>query len=271
MAINIKAALLAELRAELQYYGVTIPPDAGELTLPTEDDLPYDDGIPMETPRHASQMHLLLEPLKLHLLPQRDCFMGGNMFVYYSLNQARNEDFKGPDFFIVLDVPQRERKSWVAWEEDGKLPNVVIELMSPSTAENDREEKKLVYQNRLHVPEYFLFEPFLYEWSGFRLQEGIYQPIQPDALGQMFSQELGLVLRRWEGSYESIEANWIRWAFPDGTLLPIQSELTQQATQRADQETQRAEQEKQRAEQEKQRAERLAERLRMMGINPDEL
>lgn len=258
MPIDIEAALLAEF----QYYGIEVFPT--EITALTEDDLPYDDGIPMETPRHASQMHLLIEALQLHLPPRRDCFIGGNMFVYYSLDQVRNKDFKGPDFFVVLDVPQRERKSWIAWQENDRLPNVVVELMSPSTAENDREEKKLTYQNRLRVPEYFIFEPFLYEWSGFRLQEGVYEPIQPDASGQLLSQELGLVLRRWEGCYEEIESNWIRWALPDGTLLPIHAELVQQ-------EKQRAEQEKQRAEQEKQRADRLAERLRSMGIDPDEL
>ncbi len=37
--------------AELAYYGVELPP--------TEDELPYDDGIPMESPRHAAQMRLL--------------------------------------------------------------------------------------------------------------------------------------------------------------------------------------------------------------------
>jgi Uma2 family endonuclease len=252
MPTEIEAALLAEF----QYYGITLPPGE-QLTLPTQDDLPYDDGIPMETPRHASQMHLLIEALQLHLQPQRDCFIGGNMFVYYSLNQVRNQDFRGPDFFVVLDVPQRERKSWVMWEENNRLPNVIIELMSPSTADNDREEKKLIYQNQLRIPEYFLFEPFFYEWSGFRLQEGVYQPIPMDASGQMLSQELGLVLRRWEGCYEEIEANWIRWALPDGTLLPIQKELTEQANQRADEE--------------KQRADRLAERLRAMGIEPNDL
>lgn len=258
MPTDIKAALLAEF----QYYGIEVSP--AEITALTEDDLPYDDGIPMETPRHAAQMHLLIEALQLYLPPRRDCFIGGNMFVYYSLDQARNKDFKGPDFFVVLDVPQRERKSWIAWQENDRLPNVVIELMSPSTAENDREEKKLTYQDKLRVPEYFIFEPFLYEWSGFRLQEGVYEPIQPDASGQLLSQELGLVLRRWEGSYEEIESNWIRWALPDGTLLPIHAELAQQ-------ERKRAEQERQRAEQEKQRADRLVERLRSIGIDPDEL
>jgi len=81
------------------------------------------------------------------------------MFVYYSLEQARNQDFKGPDVFVVLVVPRRERKSWVVWEE-GKGPDVVIELLSNSTAEHDKTAKKQTYQNRLRVPEYFWFDPF---------------------------------------------------------------------------------------------------------------
>jgi Uma2 family endonuclease len=238
----------AERLAELEYYGVTLPP--------TEDELPYDDGIPMETPRHAFQMHLLIEGLKLYL--PLDCFIGGNMFVYYSLQQAKNQDFKGPDFFVVLDVPQRERKSWVTWEDEGKLPNVIIELLSPSTNVKDKGEKKQIYQNKMRVPEYFWYEPYLDDWAGFRLKGGVYQPIQPDPQGQMFCEELGLLLQRWEGVYQGIETdNWLRWALPDGTLLPIQQELTNLESQRA--------------EQEKQRADRLADRLRMMGIDPDEI
>jgi hypothetical protein len=40
-----------------------------------------------------------------------DSFVGGNMFVYYSQNQAMNRDFRGTDFFVVLDVDSnRERQ-----------------------------------------------------------------------------------------------------------------------------------------------------------------
>jgi Uma2 family endonuclease len=39
---------------------------------------------------------------------------------------------------VVLDVPRRERKSWVVWEEE-KAPDVVIELLSESTAKKDKE------------------------------------------------------------------------------------------------------------------------------------
>lgn len=76
------------------------------------------------------------------------------MFVYYSTAQVRDRNFQGPDVFAVLDVPRGERKSWVLWEE-GKRPDVVIELLSDSTAQRDKTEKKQLYQNCLRVTEYF--------------------------------------------------------------------------------------------------------------------
>lgn len=84
---------------------------------PTQEELPYDDGVPMESARHKAQMDLLIDGLRPWLSQRGDGFVGGNMFVYYSLAQVRNQDFKGPDFFAVLDVPQGERESWVVWEE----------------------------------------------------------------------------------------------------------------------------------------------------------
>ncbi len=77
---------------------------------PTQDELPSDDGIPMETQRHGLQMQLLVRPLSRWLKTQgREAFVGGNMFVYFSPNQVRNEDYRGPDVFVVLDVPRRDR------------------------------------------------------------------------------------------------------------------------------------------------------------------
>jgi Uma2 family endonuclease len=57
----------------------------------------------------------------------------------------------------------------VCWEEE-KTPDVVIELLSDSTAEADKGEKKLISQNRMRVPEYFWYDPFNSEdRAGFRL------------------------------------------------------------------------------------------------------
>lgn len=102
--------------------------------LPTQDDLPYDDGEPMETQRHKWQMDLLIDGLSIWLADREDGYVNGNMFVYFSLTQVKKQYFKGPDFFAVVGVPKAERKSWVVWEEE-KAPDVVIELVSPSTAQ----------------------------------------------------------------------------------------------------------------------------------------
>nr|WP_225938694.1 Uma2 family endonuclease [Kovacikia minuta] len=243
-------------QAELEYLGITIPP--------TQDELPYDNGDNMESERHKLQMELLIDGLLPWLDQREEGYVGGNMFIYYSMAQVRNQDFRGPDVFVALGVPKGERKSWVCWEED-KTPDLVIELLSASTAGKDKHEKKLVYQNRMHVPEYFWYDPFNAEdWAGFRLIGGTYQPIAPNPSGQLHSEVLGLMLVRWQGTFKTIETTWLRWAYPDGSLLLTSEE---QERQRAEQERQRAEQERQRAEQERQRAEQAENQVQQIARN----
>lgn len=144
----------------------TLPPD---LFLPGEDELPADDNQTMETQRHKIQMDLLIESLDTWLGAREDGYVGGNMFIYFSQAQIKSQDFKGPDFFAVTDVPKRERKSWVVWFEE-KAPDVVIELLSPSTADEDKTHKKSVYQTKLRVPEFYWYDPFEPEdFAGFTL------------------------------------------------------------------------------------------------------
>ncbi len=212
--------------AELEYLGITIPP--------TQDELPYDDGDNMESERHKLQMDLLIDTLLPWLDQREDGYVGGNMFVYYSMAQVKNQDFKGPDVFVALGVPKGERKSWVCWEEE-KAPDLVIELLSESTAEKDKHQKKFVYQNRMHVPEYFWYDPFNpNDWAGFRLVGGGYEAIVLNEQEQLISQVLGLALVRWQGSYKGISTTWIRWAYLDGTLLPTPTEQEQQRAEKAE-------------------------------------
>jgi Uma2 family endonuclease len=228
---------------------------------PTQEELPYDDGEPMESQRHQFQMEILINTLQPWMAQRSDGFVGGNMFVYFSLEQVRNKDFRGPDFFAVLGVPKKERRSWVVWEE-GKAPDVVIELLSDTTTEFDKTEKKYIYQDRLRVSEYFWFDPFNPEdLAGFSLQKGIFQPIECNENNQLISQALGLSLVRWFGEYKGIEATWLRWADLDGELFLLPQEIAEQAHQKAEQEYQRAEQAYQRAEQEYQRAEQVESQL----------
>ncbi len=163
------------------------------------------------------------------------------------LAQTRGQYFRGRDVFVVLGVPRGERKSWVVWEE-GKAPDVIIELLSDSTRERDETLKKHVYREQLRIPEYYWYDPFNPDdWAGFRLSGMEYQPLSPDESGRMLSQQLQLSLLRWPGIYRGVSATWLRWATPQGELLPIGDE--------------RAEQERSRAEQERQRAERAEQSL----------
>ena len=228
---------------------------------PTQDDLPCDDGIPMETPRHRFQMGLLIDSLDLWLEALGAGFAGGNMFLYYSLEQVRYNTFIGPDFFVALDVPRGERKSWVVWEQ-GKGPDVVVELLSASTASHDKTGKKTLYARQVHVPEYYWYDPFNPDdFAGFILHGHDYQPLAADARGRIHSPILNLCLGRWTGVHQGVGAVWLRWFTPEGELLPTEAEAAQQRVEAA----------QQRVEAAQQRAERLAERLRQLGEDPDSL
>ncbi len=237
---------------------------------PTEDQLPYSDGVPMESERHFLQMSLLLESLKLAWKERDDFYAGGDMFVYFSLDQTKGRDFRGPDFFVVLDVPRRERKSWVVWQE-GKGPDLVLELLSESTAEVDRGEKKEVYEKQLRVPEYYWYDPFTQELAGFYLQGGRYVALEGDGGTGLTSRLLGLQLEVREGLYQGLRAPWLRWATLEGEILPTAEEAAQkaeEAAQKAEETAQKAEETAQKAVE---RAKLLAEKLRELGVDPDSL
>jgi Uma2 family endonuclease len=227
----------------------------------------YSDEPPLESEFHLRQLWLLIQSLELLWQERQDFYAFGNLTIYYSRRQRKSEQFRGPDFFVVLGTERKPRKSWVVWEEDGKYPNVIVEILSDSTADIDRGLKKQIYQDTFRTPNYFWFDPQTLEFKGFHLVEGEYQELQPNENGWLWSQELGLYL----GIYQL----QLRFFTSQGQLVPTLEETKEQESQRAEQEKQRAERESQRAEQEHQRAEResqlakrLAQRLRDLGIDP---
>lgn len=234
---------------------------------PTQDELPYSDGIPMDSPRHRWQMELLINSLEPWLDARyqetgEGAYIGGDMFVYFNIGQADKNEFRGPDVFIVLGVEPGERKSWVVWEE-GKGPDIVIELLSTSTRTNDKTVKKDVYCQDLRVPEYYWYDPNNPDdFAGFTCRGREYEPLEPDAYGRLTSNCLGgLQLTRWSGRLHGIDATWLRWCTPEGELLRTAEEA---AIERADRATERA-------DRETERADRLAARLRALGIDPETL
>lgn len=225
-------------------------------------DLIFDDGEPMESNRHRIAMNGLIESINYHFANRSDYFAGGNMFMYYSRKQVKNYDFRGPDFFVVLDVEYNpDRQGWVVWDENGRYPDVIIELMSPSTAKIDKTIKKDIYERTFHTSDYFIFDPFKADsLQGWHLDESQkYQDLKPNEKGWLWSKKLNLWLGIWTGEINKVNTHWLRFYDPDHNLVLLPSEAAQKE----------AKIEKQRAENAEQKAERLMARLRELGENPD--
>lgn len=202
------------------------------------------DEPPLESDLHREQIDLLIRILKLWWRERQDFYASGNLTIYYSPNQKKSEYFRGPDFFVVLGTEKKDRKSWVVWQEDGKYPNVIVEILSSSTAAVDKGLKKQVYQDTFRTPDYFWFDPVTMELQGFHVVDGKYQEIQRTTDGRLWSQQLELHLGVYEGK--------LRFFTTENQLILSSEELAQQAEERAQQ-----------AEQE---IARLREVLRIQGI-----
>ncbi|WP_413163766.1 Uma2 family endonuclease [Capilliphycus salinus ALCB114379] len=212
-------------------------PDASEL----ESDEPE-----MESSLHYTQLLILVSCLEWLWREREDFFIGANLTIYFSRQQLRNREFRGPDFFLVKPTEKHPRKSWVVWEEEGRYPNLIIELLSPSTANVDRTDKKELYQNRFRTPEYFWFSPENFEFQGFRLIGDQYEEISPNSNNWRWSEQLGL--------YLGVEQEVLRYWTAEGNLVPTPTEAAQEAEIRAQEAELRAQQ--------------LAEQLRSLGIEP---
>lgn len=77
----------------------------------------------MESSLHYMQLLLMVSCLEWVWRDRTDFFIGANLSIYFSRQQLRNKDFRGPDFFLVKNTTKHPRKSWVIWEEDGKYPD----------------------------------------------------------------------------------------------------------------------------------------------------
>lgn len=157
---------------------------------------PESDGQPMaETDLHLDEMVDLIHALRRRYRDVPDVYVTGNLFFYYVKGDPRS--VVAPDVFLVYGVAKRKRRTYKLWEE-GRVPSLVIELTSDSTKDEDLSKKKLCYES-LGVEEYFLHDPFgdylNPTLQGFRLVNGRYRPIDPEADGSLRSLTTGLILQ----------------------------------------------------------------------------
>ncbi len=212
------------------------------------------DEPEMESSLHYLQAMLLVSCLEWLWRDRDDFFIGANLTVYFSRQQLKNRDFRGPDFFLVKNTQRQPRRSWVVWEEDGKYPDIIIELLSESTANVDRTDKRQLYQDRFRTPEYFWFDPESLEFVGLRLIGNRYQEIPNQPQGK-WSETLELYLAILDGQ--------LRFFKPNGELVPTPQESAVRAGEaaaRANEATARANEEAARANEAAARANEAATR-----------
>lgn len=167
---------------------------------------PTSDGRPMaETDWHRDLMLQLIETLKAHYASEPNIYVSGNLLVFYQPGDKRRH--VSPDVFVVRGVPNGSRPNYLIWEE-GKAPEVVIELTSKTTRREDLHKKFELYRDVLKVKEYFLFDP-LEDYlepsmQGYRLVGKEYRPIRakngrlPSRILQMHLERDGTELRFWQ-------------------------------------------------------------------------
>lgn len=244
-------------------YIPNLPPSAIEL-LPTMYDLPSDNpeepGLPDEF--HEFQPELLRQTCRPPNYPENRVFIASDLNLYYDYNHFNW--YKRPDWFVAVGVSklyqERElRLSYVMWQEQVS-PMVVVELISPGTEDEDLgitlskpqkpPTKWQVYEQIVQVPYYVVFDRYNNDrLRVFHLVNNRYrEQILTDSRFWIPELELGLGL--WFGSYNGCERQWLRWYNANGNWIATPEE---------------------RAESAMQRSALLAERLRALGVNPDEL
>ena len=269
--------------------------------LPTMYDLPSED--PDEhgfDEYHRWQAQLLSASCIPSNYPADRIFSAGNLYLYYDSNHPNW--YKRPDWYLVVGVSRfyqdRDlRQSYVIWDE-AVNPLIAIEFLSPGTEDEDLgltesepnkpPTKWEVYERILKIPYYFVFSKYNNQLRVFRLIGNRYRE-QILTGSRFWIPEIQLSLGLWQGAFLQNERLWLRWYDINGNLALTPEEFARKQAQlesqraelerqraeferqQAEIERQRAESEKQQAESERERANRLADRLRAMGINPEEL
>ncbi|MEO1622419.1 MAG: Uma2 family endonuclease [Cyanobacteria bacterium J06632_3] len=240
-----------------------VPPRSPRETLPTMYDLPSEfpeePGLPDEF--HDLQPQLLSQTLLLEGYTKHNCFTASDLNVYYDI--AHPLRHKRPDWFLAVGVPRMYegkdlRRSYVAWQEEA-APHVIVEFLSEGTEQedlgrfykkngenqpqlnlvNDRKNKKTpgkleAYERYLRVPHYIIYSRHSGMLRYLKLEGSCYQEqALQDGNCRIWLDDLQVGLGIWEGEFDDVLHNWLRWCSREGEWLLTEVERSQQAEEKA--------------------------------------
>jgi Uma2 family endonuclease len=229
--------------------------------LPSEN--PEEPGLPDEY--HDLQPQLLSRTFRCPCYPSQQVFAGTDLNLYYDVRHT--QWYKRPDWFLVVGISRLYeekdlRSSYVVWQE-GVNPFVVVELLSPGTAKEDLGENAAleaeedgemgrwgdgenveaketpprkwdVYERILRVPYYVVFSRYTNRVHFFKLVGGHYQEQALDPENpRVWIPELEVGLGLWQGDYEGIDRQWLRWYDDRGNWIATDTEQERQEKEQA--------------------------------------
>src|SRR6266568_1262473 len=207
-------------------------------THPTEEEL-----VP-ESALHSDLIHYLLEVLRW-LFHEQVCAIYSNLGFYQTPDPK--EVPLVPDLAIIKGVEHLYVPSWTIGR-DGPPPQVVIEILSPKIWTNDLTTKPRQYA-QMGVQDLFVYDPHPKPITD-KAPQRLFGWRQDPKRGEMIALVPDAQGRLWSGHLDS-------WLVPDAVYLRLYNRNQQQRLT-GEEAAQR-------------RAEALAEKLRSLGINPDEI
>jgi Uma2 family endonuclease len=252
--------------------------------LPTAEELPSSDETPVDNQLQNDIPNLLLSLLAAIWAGRDNWYFGVDMAVHYS----PDEPAIVPDGFLAIgvkhDTGERGRLSYVLWEERNIMPIFSLEVISESY--NSEYEDKLADYEALGILYYAIYNPLSGRKGRFknrerlevyRLISGKYELLSLEN-NRVWLPEIGLGFGYEQGEHIAWNREWLYWydesgdRYLTGDERAVKAEII--ATQQsliAQQERQQKLQERQQKLQERQQKEKLANYLRSMGIDPDEI
>ncbi|MGG6266410.1 Uma2 family endonuclease [Leptolyngbya sp. AN03gr2] len=210
---------------------------------------PESDGKRMaENTQQFEWIVLIKKNLDLMFRDDPNVFVAGDL-LWYPV-EGKTNICTAPDAMVVFGRPKGDpmgvrgakRGSYVQHREDNIPPQVVFEILSPTNTQPEMDQKLLFY-NQYGVEEYYLYNPDRNQLRGWLRNEIFLQEVE-DFSGYV-SPRLGI---RFD-----VTASPMELYRPNGEKFLSYDELDQQL------------------QQERLRAERLAERLRQLGVDPDQI
>jgi Uma2 family endonuclease len=200
-----------------------------KLRLPTSDELPDSDGLPVDNELHTLVPNLLGLILGFIWGQRFDWFFGVNMGIYHTTGINPRVPIV-PDGFLSLGVERirgnQLRKSYVVWEENDIVPIFVLEIVS-QTPGGEYDEKISIYA-KLGVLYYVIYNPDFWRrdqqepFEVYQLVNGSYQR----QIGEPFwMPEIGLGIGRGIGSHRGLQREWLYWFDQRGNRILTPEEL----------------------------------------------